>query len=182
VWLGDHGWWAVVVEFQPSSWCRGSYLNVAAMWQWVEKDYLSFDHNSRVEGFARFEDEAQFAPLADGLAGRAADEVRRLRDLFPTVRAAAEVLATKSPRGFWDAFHAGVASGLAGDPGRARELFAEVSATPDQRDWVQEAVALTREYALAVGDTHGFRCRIEEVVRRARELLRFPDRADLVLG
>ncbi len=78
LWLGDHGWW-VVVEFQPSGSSKGSYLNVGAMWLWFEKDYFSFDYGSRVEDFAPYEDEAQFAPLAGNLAHRAAGEVVRLR-------------------------------------------------------------------------------------------------------
>lgn len=31
-WLADHGWWLTIVEFQPSAWSKGSYLNVAAHW------------------------------------------------------------------------------------------------------------------------------------------------------
>src|SRR5436309_1568598 len=50
LWLDDHGWWVVVVEFQPSGWSIGSYLNVGAMWLWFEKDYISFDYGSRIEG------------------------------------------------------------------------------------------------------------------------------------
>jgi hypothetical protein len=182
LWLGDHGWWLAVVEFQPSSWGKGSYLNVAAMWLWVEKEYVSFDYGSRVEDFARFEDEAQFAPLAEGLARRAADEVGRLRTLFPSVHSAAEHLAAESPRGFWDTFHAGVASGLVGDPTRARGYFDEVAGTDDRQDWAQAAASLAREYSLAVGDLPGFRRRIEEVIRRARGLLRLPGLAGTVLG
>src|SRR5256885_11111558 len=30
VWLDDQGWWLGVVEFQPSDWSKGSYLNVGA--------------------------------------------------------------------------------------------------------------------------------------------------------
>jgi hypothetical protein len=30
LWLDDHGWWLIVVEFQPSAWSRGSHLNVSA--------------------------------------------------------------------------------------------------------------------------------------------------------
>ena len=29
-WIDDHGWWIGVVEFQPSGWSKGSYLNVGA--------------------------------------------------------------------------------------------------------------------------------------------------------
>jgi hypothetical protein len=25
VWIDDHGWWTIQVEFQPSAWSKGSY-------------------------------------------------------------------------------------------------------------------------------------------------------------
>jgi hypothetical protein len=37
-WLDDLGWWLGVVEFQSSSWSRGSYLNVGVNWLWNPKD------------------------------------------------------------------------------------------------------------------------------------------------
>ena len=90
LWIGDHGWWLVVVEFQPSGWSKGSYLNVAAMWLWFEKDYFSFDYGYRIGRFVPFKDEAQFAPLAENLARRAADEVGHYRSLFTSVHSAAQ--------------------------------------------------------------------------------------------
>src|SRR5262249_16802956 len=68
-WLDDHGWWLCVVEFQPSAWSRGSYLNVGCCWLWQVKGYLSFDEGNRVENFSGFENEAQFADVSDRLAG-----------------------------------------------------------------------------------------------------------------
>ncbi|MBN8927928.1 MAG: hypothetical protein J0H19_15045 [Rhodospirillales bacterium] len=181
MWLADHGWWVAVVEFQPSGWSKGSYLNVGAMWLWFEKDYFSFDYGSRVEDFAPYEDEAQFAPLAGDLADRAAGEVARLRSHFPSVTATAQQLAAKSPMGFWDRFNAGVACALAGDTAAARRFLGEVAGTDDRRDWAQAAASLAREYSLAVADVAGFRRRIEVVVHRARELLRLPGVTNLAL-
>lgn len=83
-WLDDQGWWVGVVEFQPSAWDRGSYLNVGACWLWEEKDYLSFDVGGRVAGFERFTETAEFASAAQALAEQAAAEVLALRDRFPT--------------------------------------------------------------------------------------------------
>ncbi len=34
VWFADRGFWLSVIEFQPSAWSRGSYLNVAVHWLW----------------------------------------------------------------------------------------------------------------------------------------------------
>src|SRR5256885_16246715 len=33
-WHDDYGWRAFLVEFQPSSWSKGTYCNVGAMWLW----------------------------------------------------------------------------------------------------------------------------------------------------
>jgi hypothetical protein len=179
-WLDDHGWWLVVVEFQPSR-DKGSYLNVGTMWLWREKDYFSFDHGNRVGGFARFEDEAQFALLAENLARQAAGEVERLRSTFPSVRSAAQHLAAKEPKGFWESFHAGVACGLAGETAQAARFFKEVAGTMEEREWAQSAASLAREYSLAMEDLPGFRRRIGVTIRRARELLRLPEIAEIVL-
>jgi len=173
-WLDDHGWWLGVVEFQPSGWDKGSYLNVGAMWLWFEKDYFSINHGYRVENFATFQDETQFAPLAENLAIRAAEEVARLRSLFPSVHSAARQLAAKPLMGFWDCFHAGVACGLSGDTAQAGRFFDKVAGTDDKQDWVQVVVSLAREYSRALTDLPAFRRRIEGVIRRAREMLRLP--------
>jgi hypothetical protein len=180
-WLDDHGWWVGVVEFQPSSWSKGSYLNVGAMWLWFEKDYFSFDYGSRVESFSSFEDEAQFAPLAENLARRAAEEVIRLRSLIPSVQFAAQQLSAEPPMVLWQYFHAGVACGLAGDTTRAHRFFGEVANNDYHTEWAQVAASLAREHAQVIQDLPGFRSRIESIIHRTRDLLRLPKVADVGL-
>jgi len=41
-WLDDRGWWVGVIEFQPSSWSKGSYLNVGASFLWAAEDSSGF--------------------------------------------------------------------------------------------------------------------------------------------
>ena len=72
-WLDDRGWWLGVVEFQPSSFSKGSYLNVGAMWLWHRTiKHIQFDVGHRVAdvGYVEFESEAQFAPEAEKFAAR----------------------------------------------------------------------------------------------------------------
>jgi hypothetical protein len=71
-WLRDHGWWLAVVEFQPSSWSKGSHLNVACMWLWHSQDHIAFHVCERLGRYAEFLDEANFASAADNLARLAA--------------------------------------------------------------------------------------------------------------
>jgi hypothetical protein len=63
-WIDDHGWWLAVVEFQPSSWSLGSYLNVGVMWLWRDSDHLSFDLNYRTNDHVGLRDEQQFTRIA----------------------------------------------------------------------------------------------------------------------
>jgi hypothetical protein len=73
-WLDDQAWWLGIVEFQPSGWTRGSYLNVGVNWLWNVKDWHSFDFVYRVDEpgrgqmFFEYERDEQFAPLACKLA------------------------------------------------------------------------------------------------------------------
>jgi len=181
-WLDDHGWWLCVVEFQPSSWARGSYLNVGCCWLWSVKDYLSFNEGHRVEGFSEFEDPTQFDRVAARLAERAAQEVERYRELFPDVRRVSDFYLERSVNAFWPTFHAGVASLLSGRLDEARRFFAEVKADEDQRDWVRAAEADARELMAAASAAEKIQDLVGQRVCRARALLKLPPLDSLDFG
>jgi hypothetical protein len=178
IWLDDHGWWVVVVEFQPGR-SKGSYLNVGAMWLWFEKSYISFDYGSRIEPFTPFESELQFESAAASIAKRAAEEVIRLRSLFATLNQTAEVLASQAQMGFWDYFNAGVACGLAGDPARSHRFLAEVVNTEEKWDWAQSAASIARSYLSELQDLPTFKDRIRTVIGNTRQQLLLPEIADI---
>jgi hypothetical protein len=81
-WLADHGWWLTIVEFQPSAWSKGSYLNVAAHWLWSGVGVLSFDFGDRASEFVDYVSDDQFTPAAARLAEMAAQEAQRLAQTF----------------------------------------------------------------------------------------------------
>ncbi|MGW7445997.1 hypothetical protein [Kitasatospora sp. NPDC054795] len=122
-WIDDRGWWLGVVEFQPSSWSQGSYLNTAVMWLWQDCDRLEFHVGGREAGHEAFEDEERFTPLAAGLAHRAADRIVEYRARFADLPSTARHLTAHPARrgNPWDNYHAGIAAGLAGDAATARD-------------------------------------------------------------
>jgi hypothetical protein len=171
-WLDDHGWWLCVVEFQPSGWSRGSYLNVGCCWLWQVKDYLSFDEGSRVEGFTGFENEAQFASVSDQLAQRAAGEVSRYRKMFSNVKAIAEYYRGNRPSGFWPSFNAAIACALSGSVDEAHRFLSATIYADDDRDWALAAKADARELDAVAADTLRFRSLVEERVQQTRALMK----------
>lgn len=152
IWLADHGYWLRVVEFQPSGWSKGSYLNVAAHWLWSPpadnpRFVLSFDYGGRVGDFVPLETEAHFAEL-DGLAARAAAEAEQLRDTFGSLPAIADRLIGQEADllregrgGHWNAYHAGVAAALAGRGAEAVELLDTVLAKDVPAGWTLHPAA-----------------------------------------
>ncbi|MFN8424159.1 MAG: hypothetical protein U0470_12540 [Anaerolineae bacterium] len=172
-WLDDHGWWIGVVEFQPSGWSRGTYLNVACMWMWNVKEYISFDEGGRIDGFRGYRDPDQFQPVADAYAAKAAQAVDRYRRLFPNVPAVCRYYRRNPPIGAWPRFNAAVACALAGHGDVARNFFRlAMAGGDDDRDWVREFDADAAHLSTIAGDVEQFRSVVVERVRRTREMQR----------
>jgi hypothetical protein len=173
----------IAIEFQPSGWSKGSCLNVGAMWLWYEKDFWSFDEGYRVEEFVEFKSEDQFAPLADRLAKRAAEEVLRYRSMFASVRDVAAVLSARQPScGSWPCFHAGVACGLVGQAGLAKVFLSRVTAGKHAPDWEQALAELAARYVAMLDDITAFRECMTGVVKRTRVLLKLDDTREIRFG
>jgi hypothetical protein len=175
-WLDDNGWWLGVVEFQPSGFSKGSYLNVAVMWLWDELDYIAFHKNHRVmwrdpEGiaqFVEFESEQQFAPEARRLAIRARSKVQKNRSVFRTIDDCAQYFAKMRNVMASDRFHGGIAFGLTGRVGEAEEWFDVYLALDDDRDWVMEQKQRIQELKGLVRRSDAFRSRVVDIIRRTR--------------
>jgi hypothetical protein len=178
-WTDDHQWWVCGVEFQPSSWSRGSYLNVFAMWLWQVKDYWSFDEGSRVEGFVGFQNEDQFAAEAKRLAQRAAEQVQRYRGLFPNVRAVSKYYLEKTPDApnSWQTFHSGMACALAGRVADAERFFDWYlsKSSSGSAQWFIDSQADAASLRAIVRKQDEFRNTIIDRVKRARTLLKLPE-------
>ena len=184
-WLDDRGWWAGVVEFQPSSWSKGSYLNVGAMWLWREGDHdIRFDLGYRVDGvggFVEYQSDEQFAPEAERLAATARDEIVRLRAMLPDLDSAISVLSERSTKhGGWPSYNLGVALGLGGRRSEAALRLRDLVADADDPGWWVDAVARAHELAeLLEHDPHAFDTDMQRAIQAYRDALKLPPRTDL---
>jgi len=174
-WLDDHCWWLIVVEFQPSSWSTGSYLNVGCSWLWQVKEHVSFDEGGRVRSFAGFRDEKQFRSAAEQMAQSAAEEVRRYRSLFSNISSVCRYYEQHHPDGFWPTFNAGIAYALAGQPEKAELFFRNVMLQrDDNHDWVLAAQDEAKKLSAAAPETAKLRDMIVKRIQRTRDLQKLP--------
>lgn len=175
LWIGDHGWWLAVVEFQPSGFEKGSYLNVAAHWLWSNTGHISFDLGGGADGgiraadFQAYRTEAQFEDAASKVAEVAAQEVRNLTARLRSVTQAADLLVRRertARSGSWLAYNAGIAAGLAG---RLDEANVMLSSVTDLR--VKD---IADRYASLTSDATRFREEAIAQIGGQREALRLP--------
>jgi hypothetical protein len=190
-WLDDRGWWLGVVEFQPSDWARGSYLNVGVHWLWNPNAHLTFDFGHRVDGLGRrvvrYESDEQFAPLARELAVIAAEKACSYRDLFRTLDACARELRRADPDDRIQSLNAGIALGLVGDPLAAGEMFSRYVSWFESNvelEWTRHDLQVERYergrlLSTLAHDVSAFRERIGQDVREARAMLKLPAEVEL---
>jgi hypothetical protein len=181
-WNDDQGWWIGHVEFQPSSWSKGSYLNVGVMWLWNAKDYYSFDVGSRVANFVQYVNDDQFAKKSSQFARLAADEIIKYRKMFGTVDEAASYLAEHAiPGSPWSLLHAAIACGYVGRVSAAHDYFKQLRQQAPEAPWERDLQARASELSSVLGDQKGFRSQVDQTILAARRLLKLPEIEKLVL-
>jgi hypothetical protein len=169
-----------VVEFQPSAWSQGSYLNVGCMWLWNRKQHISFDVGYRVNGFFSFENEEQFGPVADSLAAGALEKVGEYRRLFRSIHDVSNYYFENAPKGFWPCFNAAIAHSLAGQAEASTRVLATcLGGTDDDPLWLKEARSGARSLVASVGDVQRMRDIISDRVMKTRAQQDLPPIAEI---
>jgi len=125
-WISDERHWLITVEFQPSAWSKGSYLNVRPTWLWLR--YGANDHHPRPTGFISFENTTQFRPLIENMAAIAAQTVLSMRARFQRIEDVYRFFAERISQEGFPVYRAAVTAGLVGDISTARQLFKRMAA------------------------------------------------------
>jgi hypothetical protein len=175
VWYSDQRYWLIAVEFQPSGWSKGSYLNIFITWLWKETQGYAISY--RPAGFVPFENTEQFAAEIANMAAVAAREVEKQRERFSTFDRLYQHLLSESDRDSWPKYNAAVAAGLRGEMKIARRLFGEMEAwTTYGSEWQEKLKADSAALARLLDEPAQFRAAVLAIIERRREIMRLaPD-------
>lgn len=139
IWLDDHGWWIGVIEFQPSGFSKGSYLNVAACYLWKPaqpEPFLSFDTLFGTRPWRDATEGESFADKATELALAARDSLNDMREQCRNVVAVADLLQSKwIAKSLWPDYQLGMALGAAGRGELARRHLLLATDTETTNAW-----------------------------------------------
>ena len=175
-WFSDEHFWYIFIEFQPSAWSRGTYLNVNPIWFFLEPWGGEAAH--RLDNYITFESVEQFAPLIEKAAQRVAAEVVALRAKFHTL---ADIHRFFAGNLSWNGnvYRAAITAGLIGDFALARQLFARIKELDPNRHGIllKNRQAECAALAALLDDAQAYRSAIREKIdirRQARGWLPDP--------
>ncbi|MBN2258141.1 MAG: hypothetical protein JW704_10005 [Anaerolineaceae bacterium] len=171
LWLDDHGWWLILVEFQPSSREPGAFLNVGLNWLWSERNYFAYDEGHRVGRFTEFQTEEQFVIEIKRVVRRAAKEIQNNRRTYSSIEAAARLLGRKWNKDSWGRYHAAVAAGLCGKHNQATRFFNELIQEPSHTEWHKLLKQRAVQLMGSLDDMDELRHRINGLVIQTRNQL-----------
>jgi hypothetical protein len=123
VWYSDERFWYIFIEFQPSAWSKGTYLNITPIWLFLQSWGGEAAH--RINGYIKFESAGQFGPVIEQGAQLIAAEVIALRARFRTLGDLHRFFAGNLSRS-GNIYRAAITSGLIGDFALARQLFSRI--------------------------------------------------------
>lgn len=173
VWYSDQRYWLIAVEFQPSGWSKGSYLNIFVAWLWKRSSGYAIGY--RPVKFVPFENAEQFAPEIAHMADVAAQEVKKQRERFKTFTRIYDYLLSDSHRDSWPKYNAAVAAGLAGENVTARRLFNEMAAWQTYGyEWQEQLKVDSAALAKLLDEPLQFRAAVLAIIEQRRNVMRLP--------
>lgn len=175
IFLYDKVWYTIVIEFQPSSWSKGTYLNIGVDFNFYPRDYFAFGYGYRETGFEEFKDEEQFAKLVNDLCDLTIKRVQELESKFQDIWTALKTADKEKGNDTWRIYEVAVLNALTLNFDKAEKQFKKVSKEKCEYDWEIERKSTAEEFLNWIQDKSTFLDNIKKLIHKTRELKRLPD-------
>ncbi len=186
MWLDDHYWFTTLIEFQPSSWSRGTYLNVGVHFNWYPEDYFSFNIGYREKDYCEYKNESQFEPVVAEFVQEALKKVLEYRKKMSCLDSVEKTIFAYDFDGHsavcWENYHKGVILGLNNKAQKAKEHFDLILEEETYNakldfyyDWLIELQNRVKILRVEVENTDNFRKIIDEFIAISRKELKLQE-------
>lgn len=173
VWYSDQRFWAIAIEFQPSGWSKGSYLNISTKYFWHAG--TGYSETYRPVDFIPFQNPKQFDPLIDDMAAVAAREVLLMRERFITLDNIQRHLLSRPLRDGWPVYDAAIASWLLDNVALSKSLFQRIADWPTYGyDWQFNLKKLSADLAARLENPSAMLASILDTIQQKRKLINLP--------
>jgi hypothetical protein len=174
IFLCDNGWYVIVIEFQPSSWDKGSYLNIGVDLNFYPRNYLAFSYGSREKGFTGVNNEKQFIEVVDNYCNHVIEKIQKFREEFKDISTAIASIERINPDDPWHYFDLAILYGLNGQAQKADSFLRKLMEQRCKFDYENERQKLASEMFELLTDNEKFVIHAKTLIANSRQLKKLP--------
>ena len=168
--LQDNFWFTTLIEFQPSGYDKGTFLNIGADFNFYPRDHFAFSYGYREKEFIKFESESQFENAVNNLCDLTLKRTLEIQSQLETYAKTAIILKeTFNPTNGWQNFNLGIITGLSGDKTNAKILLETVVSEKCDYQWQTDRRNFTIKL-IDLLDSDNFDDKIKEQIVLTRKL------------
>lgn len=175
--LDDNEWFTTVIEFQPHSYGRGTFLNIGVNFHWYSQTHFSFDLGYRVAPFINFTHPEKFSAEIEQLCKLTTDKVMAYREELSSRHKALEtILAHQFPsESLWGNYHKGTIAGLTGDMNLMNHHYNQLLKSEENIDWIHKLKSHTVHLQQLSKNRGEFENYLSDLINQTRTLKRLND-------
>ncbi len=168
--LCDQGWYTILIEFQPSSHSKGTYVNIGVDFHFYPRDYVTFSFSHRQTNFKEFKNPQQFEKLMHALCTVILKKVQMLTTIFQSPCTAVYALHKRNNQGD-DLYTMVILYGILSDHDSAKRLLITLKKNqPEFADNCNEVIAW-------LDDPKTFLSNLNQRINQTRQLKKLPPAA-----
>ena len=167
MWMDDQGWYLILYEFQPSSYSKGTYINLGICFNNYPNDFFSFDIGGRIAEFTPAKDLNNFENELTLQIQNSIQLINKYQE-FTFDKNLGELVKQsindQNKDTDWTNYHIGFAYLLQGKS-KFTEYLTKVVNSSDDRSWAIERANHTKAL-MAINETD----QLAELINKCREL------------
>lgn len=172
--LYDNNWWTIVIEFQGSSFSKGTYLNIGIDFNFYPRNYFSFSYGYREKGFEIANDENQFANIINDYCDFTIAKVDDLKLKFKDAQAATNTFKKQVENNPWDNFTLAILYGLTENINECRNYLFKVQEIKCEYEYEFKRQKLVTEILTWLDNNQTFLTKMKDLINQTRELKKLP--------
>jgi chaperonin cofactor prefoldin len=172
--LYDNAWYVIIIEFQPSSWDKGSYLNIGVDLNFYPQNHLAFSYGSRDSGFKGAENENQFTEIVNAYCNRVIEKIQKFKEEFKDISTAIDSIKRLYPDNPWNDFDLGILYGLNGQIQKADSSLKKITKQKCNFEYEFKRQKSAAEMLELLADNEKFVARVQTLMVQSRQLKKLP--------
>ncbi len=170
VFLQDNGWYSIMIEFQPSSWSKGTYLNIGVDFNFFPREHSAFEYESRQKNFIEFSNQEQFEQIVYDLCNFTIEKVEELNSKFKNFSLALKALDSISLDNEWNLYNVAILNAVNGYFEHSKQQFGKIMASRAKFDWQAKRQEQVEKLIDSLNNTEDFKRKFIELISETREM------------